>query len=148
MHKAGFGLIALAAGPALAQNLPLPGPGEIMASADGKVFISAATCAEITGGPDAAPGADYQPGIDVNGKEVAPADLPSAAPALKLDNFPIEINRKLAGSFNIPASGLPAGAKAILGLVTIRDGRAYFNGEPMGEDQRAALIESCKAAKP
>jgi hypothetical protein len=146
MRKAGFGLLALVAAPAFAQSLPAPGPGEIMVSADGKIFISAATCQEVTSAAGAVPGADYQPSVDVNGNHVAPADLPSAAPAMKLDNFPIEINRKLAGAFNIPASG-SIGAKAILGLVTIRDGSAYFNGEPMAEDQRAALVASCQAAK-
>jgi len=147
MRKAGFGLLVLASAPALAQPLPAPGPGEIMVSADGKVFISAATCTELTGAPQAVPGAEYQAGVDVNGQAVAPADLPSAAPSLKLDNFPIEIDRKLAGQFNVPASGIPIGAKAILGVVNVRDGRAYFNGEPMGEDQRTALVESCKAVK-
>lgn len=145
MRKASFCLLALITAPVLADTLPTPGLGEIMVSADGKVIISAATCAEVPGAAQPVPGADYQPGVDVNGQEVAPADLPSGAGSLKLDNFPIEINRKLAGSFNVPASGV--GAKAILGLVTIRNGSAYFNGEPMVEDQRAALVASCKAVK-
>ena len=36
--------------------------------------------------------------------------------------------------------------KAILGYVTVRDNQAYFNGQPLGGDRRAALIEACRTA--
>jgi hypothetical protein len=120
MNRALFFLLAIfVAEPCLAESLPAPPPGGVEASPDGRVVISSRVCAAL--GPDAAvPGADYRPGIDVNGKKVAPADLPSSAPSLQLDNFPIEIKKDLAGSFGVPPAGGAYGAKAILGYVTLR----------------------------
>jgi hypothetical protein len=91
------------------------------------------------------PSADYQPGVDVNGNAVAPADLPSSGPSSPtIDNFPIEIDQNLAGKFNLPPGASP---KAILGYVTVRGNQAYFNGQPLNADQNAALNSACKNAK-
>lgn len=139
-------LAFFAASPSLAADLPIPPPGGVEASPDGRIIISSRICAALR--PDAeVPGADYQPGIDVNGKKVAPADLPASTPPLQLDNFPIEIKKELAGSFGVPAMGGAYSAKAILGYVTLHGNEAYFNGRPLALDQRAALIEACRRAK-
>lgn len=137
---------ALLVAPALADTLPVPPPGGVLVSPDGQVIISSTLCGPL-GAPLAVPGADYVPGVDAEGKPVAPADLPSTAPPLDLDNFPIEVKAKLAGSFGVPAGGVPYGAKAIIGYVTVHDGHAYFNGKPLAEDDRAALAAACRAAK-
>jgi hypothetical protein len=152
MHLALFVFAALTIalrGPSLmaAESLPMPPPGGVEASPDGRIVISSRICAAL--GPDATvPGADYQSGRDVHGNKVAPADLPSNTPPLPLDNFPIEIRKDLAGSFNVPASGGSYGAKAILGYVTVRGRTAYFNGRPLNSDQRQAMIEACRRARP
>ena len=142
-------LVFLAASPALTQELRqtmAPPSGGIEVASDGRLVMSSDICTTLAG-EQPVPRADYQQGVDVNGKPVAPADLPTSAPPIQLDNFPIEIKKDLAGKFNVPATGGNFGAKAILGYVTLRDNRAYFNGQPMGDDQRAALIEACRAAK-
>lgn len=137
-----FGIVS----PGLAETLPTPPPGGVEVSADGGVVISSRVCASL--GPDATvPGADYEPGRDVHGNKVAPADLPQASPTVSLDNFPIEIRKDLAGSFNVPASGGAYGAKAILGYVTVHGNKAYFNGRPLAPDQRRAMIEACRRGK-
>jgi len=125
-----------------------PPPGAIEFEPDGQLVMSSDVCTTLAGDQPTAPPADYQEGVDANGRRVAPADLPSSPPPLKLDNFPIAIKKDLAGKFNVPATGGAYGAKAILGYVTLRDNRAYFNGQPMGDDQRAALLDSCREAKP
>jgi hypothetical protein len=140
--------IALQApGSMAAERLPTPPPGGVEASPDGGIVISSRICVSF-GADTTVPGADYQPGRDVNGNKVAPADLPSSTPSLPLDNFPIEIRKDLAGSFDVPASGGAYGAKAILGYVTMRGNIAYFNGRPLNNDQRQAMIAACRRTKP
>lgn len=136
--------------PVLAQDelrqTSAPPPSAIEVAADGRVVMSSDICASLGGDKPTVPSAAYQAGVDANGQSVAPADLPSSTPPLQLDNFPIEIKANLASKFNVPAKGTYS-ANAILGYVTLRDNRAYFNGQPMGDDQRAALLEACREAK-
>jgi hypothetical protein len=148
MCRALFALLAISsAAPAAAQNLPTPPPGGVEIAPDGRVVMSSQICAAFRD-ELAVAGADYQEGVDVNGRRVAPADLPSSPDPLKLDNFPIEIKADLAGKFGVPAAGAGNyGAKAVIGYVTLRGNQAYFNGQPIGSDQRAALIEACRRAK-
>ena len=138
-----FASVLFLAAPAWADNVATPPPGSVVKAPDGGLVISSQTCAAL--GADV-PSADYQPGVDVNGNSVAPADLPSSgssSPAI--DNFPIEIDQNLAGKFNLPPGASP---KAILGYVTVRNNQAYFNGQPLNADQNAALTAACKNAKP
>jgi hypothetical protein len=141
----GLGLAMIAA-PAWADSAAAPPPGAVAKSSDGGLVMSSQICAALAAAGPAVPGADYQPGVDVNGNAVAPADLPSTTASPAVDNFPIEIDQRLAGKFNLPATG-GVGGKAILGYVTLRDNKAYFNGQPVSSDQSAALAEACKSAK-
>lgn len=149
-----LGLASLAA-PAFADGTTAPPPGGVAQAPDGGLVMSSQICGTLAGdaaagassGSPAVPSADYQPGVDVNGNAVAPADLPSSSvPSPAVDNFPIEIDQRLAGKFNIPNTG-GIGAKAILGYVTLRGNQAYFNGQPLSADQSAALAEACRNAK-
>ncbi|HVA12398.1 MAG TPA: hypothetical protein VNF99_04035 [Stellaceae bacterium] len=137
--------LTMLAGPAFADSASPP-PGGVAQRADGGLEMSSQICAALAGGAAAVPGADYLPGVDANGNAVAPADLPSSAQSPAVDNFPIEIDRRLAGKFNLPKTG-GIGGKAILGYVTLRGNRAYFNGQPLNADQNAALAEACRDAK-
>jgi len=139
-------VLALAALPAAAQELRAPPPGGILVSRDGSLVMSSQICPVIGADLPPAPGVAYEPGIDAEGKPVAPADLPSNAPAISVENFPIEIRRNLAGSFNVPSAGGAYGAKAILGYVTLKDNRAYFNGQPLTTEQRDVLAGACHDA--
>lgn len=149
-----FGLAVLAA-PALADsNATPPPPGSVAQAPGGGLVMSSQVCAalpravppaDLSDGNASVPSADYQPGVDANGNAVAPADLPaSGTPSPSIDNFPIEIDQRLAGKFNIP-SGI--GGKSILGYVTLRGNQPYFNGQPLSADQTAALAEACRNAK-
>lgn len=128
---------------AFAESVSTPPPGAVAKAPDGGLVISSQTCAEIKGDAGV-PSADYQPGVDVNGNAVAPADLPSSGASPTIDTFPIEIDKHFAGQFNLPSGVSP---KAILGYVTVHDNQAYFNGQPLNGDQSAALNQACKNAK-
>jgi hypothetical protein len=149
--------LALAASPALGQttvtppkgleDMAPPPPGGVSVSQDGRIAISSDLCPGLTGAASGVPSADYTPGVDVNGNPVAPADLPSSAPPLKLDNFPIKISVNLQKRFGIPANSALFQGKAMIGLVTIRDGRAYFNGQPISQSEQDMMVAACKEAK-
>lgn len=153
MRRAGFLLLFCAslAGPAFADGAAVPPPGGIAQAPGGGLVMSSEICDTLggaapgmSGSTPAVPSADYQPGVDANGNAVAPADLPSSGlPSPAIDNFPIEIDQRLAGKFNIPP-GL--GGKAILGYVTLRGNQPYFNGQPLSADQSTALAEACRNA--
>lgn len=99
------------------------------------------------------PSADvtYQPGVDVRGKPVAPADLganePSGGNGLILPQavvIPIEVD--LFDRFGIPAGGVNFEADAFIGEVTVdlTTGEAYFNGQPLQSEAEAELAARCQ----
>ena len=100
------------------------------------------------------PSADvaYQPGVDVRGKPVAPADLgandPSGGNNLVLPQavvIPIEVD--LFDRFGIPAGGgVNFEADAFIGEVTVdlATGEAYFNGQPLQSEAEAELAARCQ----
>jgi hypothetical protein len=130
--------------PAWAADAPAPPPGGVASTPNGGLVMSSQVCASLGAPPAGVPSADYQPGVDVNGNAIAPADLPSSPSNPSLDNFPIEIDQQLANRFHLPPG---ASSKAILGYVTVRGNQAYFNGQPLNADQTSALAEACREAK-
>ncbi len=111
----------------------------------------------ITVGPDACqalishrPTDDvaYQPGVDVHGNDVAPADLNSAGTV----NFgpdhefwlPIEV--PLEDVVTIAATdsmNAIRNSNIGAGTVTVKNGQAYFNGEPLGDAGSHAIAKAC-----
>ena len=93
--------------------------------------------------PDANGGAEYKPGIDVNGKPVVEAELnptPLQVPDTVSFNITVDV-AKYAGI------DVPAGTEtpASLGTVTVsKDGHMTFNGQPMEGNAEAALRALCK----
>jgi len=116
------------------------------------VPLCGASGATLMVGPDvcavvadaaALPGVAYTPGIDASGRPVAPADLPGSS--LKIEAFPVEITRSLAGKFGIPVDRDPFGAELRLGYVVVDEqGRAAFNGQPLLPDARAIIAQACR----
>lgn len=120
-------LAALAAQPLLAAEKG----SAVAVTPDGALHISAVPCAA------------YVPGVDAEGHAVAPADLPSAPSPVTADNISIEIDARLAGQFGIPQTGGSYRAKGTVGYVTVENGKAYFNGKPLGDDASAAIAAAC-----
>ncbi|MFM2041743.1 MAG: hypothetical protein RLY86_319 [Pseudomonadota bacterium] len=96
-----------------------------------------------------APDVAYQPGVDGQGRAVAPADLPGSggaadtAAALGLDRIQIDLTRDLAGRFGIPVDSLYR-TEAYIGLVTVENGRVTLNGNPLGPAATEELVLVCR----
>src|SRR5690242_18946998 len=102
------------------------------------IIISANTCAAVTA-PSDAPDVAYQPGVDVEGRSVSPADLPgseeSATLARKLAASPVEITVDLRRRFGIPANAALFHGKCEIGYVMVKDCKAYLDGIPLGDSE-------------
>ncbi|MFM2128955.1 MAG: hypothetical protein RL477_501 [Pseudomonadota bacterium] len=94
------------------------------------------------------PGVDYQPGVDVEGNPVAPADLGGAPPIRLPEIVHIPITVDIAKRFGIPATSNLFKPEAYIGSaqVNLKDGRAWFNGQPLSSDEQHALSRLCMQA--
>ena len=92
------------------------------------------------------PGADvaYQPGVDVNGEPVVPADLGGGVQITLPETIRIPITIDLFDRFGIPPDPERFEANAEIGEVIYRDGRAYFNGQPLQDEAQAELAALCQ----
>ncbi len=107
------------------------------------VAITRADCARLVAhvpGPDVA----YEPGVDVYGREVAPADL-GGAPRIELpETILIDIEIDLLQRFGIPANPALYDPDVEVGEVAYRDGRFTFNGQPLQDEAQAELAARCQ----
>lgn len=100
------------------------------------------------------PSADVavQPGMDANGNAVAPADA-AGAPQMKLPNkFDIPLTVNLAQQLHLdtskpPFNTLGAGTEAWLGTLSVEGDKAYFNGQPLSDQQQDNLAVLCMKAQ-
>ncbi len=91
------------------------------------------------------PGVTYQSGVDVRGRQVAPADL-GGAPRIALPEIiVIDIEVDLQDRFGIPANVNSFEGDAQIGLVEVApDGSARFNGQPLQDKTQAELTRRCQ----
>jgi len=92
------------------------------------------------------PGVEYQPGVDVHGRAVAPADL---QPTLKIDpprviEFPVTMDVAKRLGFDVRG---PYEANVTVANVRIEGNRVSINGQEVNPDDSADLIAACQAAK-
>ena len=123
-----FGVLAL---------LPIDG------AAAQTVAVTDADCAKIvnyTAPPDVA----YQPGVDVYGRKVAPADL-NSQPQIGSGPITIDITADLH-KYGVPASSPLLLPGARLGQITVDDNgrRVLFNGQPLGDSEEKAIADACR----
>lgn len=119
------------------------------AAQDGYLTISEADCARLARHYPADDVA-FQPGRDVRGKAVVPADLPSGAGGgngLILPGavvIPIEVD--LFDRFGIPDNAVNFKGDIYVGevLVDVASGRALFNGQPLQTEAEAELAARCQ----
>jgi len=109
------------------------------------VAVTDADCAKIVN-YTTPPGVEYQPGVDVYGRKVAPADLPSSQPQIGTGPITIDITADLH-KYGVPASSPLLLPGARLGQITVDDlGRkVYFNGQPLGDTEEHAIADACRA---
>lgn len=143
MHRFGAifaGLFVVLAAPVLAQ-----GTAKQATPATTKVEVTAADCRRLF--TEHRPAADvaYKPGVDVNGKPVAGADL-NPAPQIKVPEtvtFDIAVDLTRYG---VPASSPLFQPNVKLGQVQmdLASGKVLYNGEPLGNPEIEALREACR----
>jgi hypothetical protein len=86
----------------------------------------------------------YRPGVDAQGRAVAPADLPGSAGAMAAD-FPItfDITADIAQRIGLPAgSGLGVGNVAAARVEVVGD-RVLLNGRDVGGPARGEIQVLC-----
>lgn len=111
------------------------------ASAD--VAISRQDCQYLTR-YQPAPDVNFQPGVDVHGRAVAPADI-GGGQQLKLPEtiyIPIEVD--IGQRYHIPANSPLWKATAEIGTVAVTGDQVTFNGQPLTADDNAALAAMCR----
>jgi len=87
------------------------------------------------------PAADvaYQPGVDVHGKSVAPADLPGSVQMDLPKTFVFDLTIRPLDGEEFEETDLN------LGRVRVSpDGRASFNGKPLQSESQAELSRRCQ----
>ncbi len=112
------------------------------------VIITKADCAALVRHV-AEPGVAYEPGVDVNGRPVVPADL-GDGPEIKLpEEIVIAITVDIDKRFGIPQTPDVFRPEATIGTVIVKpDGRAYFNGGPLTSEENRALAAACQEQGP
>lgn len=83
---------------------------------------------------------DYQPGVDVHGRQVASADLPRGADLNLPNSYRMFITSEQASKLGLDIPGTPLATDALIGEVLVGlDGRVTFNGEPIQNEQVIAI---------
>jgi hypothetical protein len=143
MRKIGSRLVMLFA----VLGIPVLGSADAAAqNSNGTISVGPQPCAAVAQLKET-PGAAYTPGVDARGNEVAPADLPNGGNpdlATSLTKPPVKITASLLGKFGIPANGNPFHGRAEIGYVTVRDGKAYLDGQPLSPSETAVLGDACR----
>lgn len=119
------------------------------------VTISTADCRKLVAHVPSADTA-YQPGVDVHGKQVVPADL--GAPQIDLPTtfeipLTVDVARRLARRSGGDTSGPDIlgsrrglEGKVALGTLTIKGDDAFWNGKQLQSQDQILMTEACKSS--
>lgn len=88
----------------------------------------------------------YQPGRNVRGKAVAPADLDGGSGLVLPEAVVIPIEVELFERYGIPTNQANFKGDAYIGevVVDVATGRAIFNGQPLQSEAEAELAARCQ----
>lgn len=111
-----------------------------------RVTVTEGQCRALTAHVPA-PDVAYQPGTDVMGRPVAPADLPGGSRIALPDSFDIPITVDLGDRYGIPADPSLFDGEVQVGTVTLQDGRLYFNGQPLTPEDEQAIAYACRGVR-
>ncbi len=117
----------------------------VAASAQTTVRISEQDCSQLTLHV-ASSDTNFQPGVDVNGNTVTPADLNSGGQIPAPDAISIPLTLDLASRLGIPPEGnADYLARPVIGDVVVTgDGRVTFNGTPLTSETQHELAQQCQ----
>lgn len=121
---------------------PAPAPAQTIA-------IDRAACQRLV---RHVPDADvaYQPGVDVSGKAVAPADLEGTPQMALPETVTIRLTSDLVKwlpKANFPYDKLQ-GSEVQLGIIAVTGDRVTYNGQPLTDAAQENLAVLCLDAKP
>jgi hypothetical protein len=87
----------------------------------------------------------YKPGVDAKGRAVAPADLGGGIQLKLPTEFSIPITVDLQKRLGIPVDPNTFQTQNFtVGTVTWKDGKGYFNGQPLQSEEAARLAALCQ----
>ncbi len=120
-------------------------PAGQAAAQDGYLTISEGDCARLARHHPAGD-VTNQPGRDVRGKPVVPADLDDGNSLILPGAVVIPIEVDLFERFGIPAEETSFKGDIFIGevVVDVASGRAFFNGQPLQSEAEAELAARCQ----
>ena len=89
--------------------------------------------------------AEYKPGTDARGKKVKEADLPGGSPIKLPETISIDIGIDLDKKYGLGSGGKYTG-EGVIGKVTVKGDKVFFNDQPLDQRDRAAIAEACQKA--
>ena len=108
------------------------------------VSIRADDCAQLVRHV-AASDVVFVPGVDLQGRTVVPADLSGGVQFDSAREFSIPITLDLQKRLDIPVDpNLFQTQNFSVGIVTWKDGKGHFNGQPLQSEQSAKLAALCQ----
>ena len=108
------------------------------------LIISRSDCARMTVHQPAAD-ATYKPGVDAQGRAVAPADLPGTAQITVPSEIILDVTVDIQKRYGIPNDAVMVKSDARIGTVVVKpDGSAFFNGQPLSSPEQQALSALCQ----
>jgi hypothetical protein len=113
------------------------------APASAEIAISRKDCQRLVN-HEPAPDVTYQPGVDVHGRPVVPADLGGGQQIQLPDVIYIPIEVLIQDKFGIPANSVLYDATALIGVVEVRGSQVYFEDQPLTDPEIVALEEACR----
>jgi hypothetical protein len=113
------------------------------APAGAEIAISRGDCQRLVR-HEPAPDVAYQPGVDVHGRPVVPADLNGGSQIELPDVIYIPIEVLIQDKFGIPANSVLYDATALVGVVSVRGNQVYFEDKLLTDPEIAALEAACR----
>lgn len=114
-----------------------------VAPASAEIAISRRDCERLVH-HQPAPDVAYQPGVDVHGRPVAPAGLGGGSQIELPDVIYIPVEVLIQDKYGIPANSVLYDATALVGVVSVRGNRVYFEDKLLIDPEIAALEEACR----
>ena len=115
------------------------------AAAVAEIAISERDCRQLVVKHEPAPDVTYQPGVDVHGNAVAPADLNGGSQLKLPDVIYIPLEVLIQDKYGIPANSVLYEAKAQVGIVSVRGDKVYYEDQLLNDPETVALEEACRA---
>jgi hypothetical protein len=108
-----------------------------------EIAISRKDCQRLVN-HEPAPDVTYQPGVDVHGRPVVPADLGGGQQIQLPDVIYIPIEVLIQDKYGIPANSVLYDATALVGVVSVRGNQVYFEDQPLTDPEIVALEAACR----